>query len=102
MKQPALILFVKFKSRLSLDEVMGVVNSRIEDFRALRGLKQKYYVQDSTTGEYGGVYLWESGEAFDVYRESELRKTIGVAYETLGEPRVEVFNVLKALHEDVG
>lgn len=100
MNQPALMLLVKFKSPLSLAEVTEVVNSRIDDFRALKGLRQKYYFEDTATGEYGGLYLWDSKEALTEYRESELRRSIGRAYRTEGEPRVETFKVLMSLRED--
>ena len=99
MNHPAIILLVKFKSPLSLEEVKAVVDSRIDDFRALKGLQQKYYLQDPATQEYAGLYLWESREAFETYRDSELRKTIASAYQTKGEPRIEIFNVLEYLRE---
>jgi heme-degrading monooxygenase HmoA len=97
MSQPALILLVKFKSPLTLEEVTEVVQKRIDEFRALDGLQQKYYLQDTQTGEYGGLYLWESAGAFTEYRNSALRATIAEAYQTEGEPRIEVFNVLEVL-----
>lgn len=99
MASPELVLLVKFKSALTLEEVTKVMDSRIEDFRALSGLTQKYYLQDPATGEYGGLYLWASQEAFTEYRESELRASIGAAYQTEGEPRVEVLKVLRALRD---
>lgn len=90
---------VKFKSPLSLEEVEKVVDSRIEEFRALKGLQQKYYLQDPATQEYAGLYLWESKEDFETYRDSELRATIAKAYQTEGEPRIELFSVLRPLRE---
>lgn len=99
MNQPSLILLVKFKSTLSMEEVVKVVDSRIDEFRALKGLQQKYYLQEPDTQEYAGLYLWESKEDFLAYRDSELRATIGKAYQTVGEPRIEVFNVIKPLRE---
>ena len=99
MNLPSLILLVKFKSPLSLEEVIKVVDSRIDEFRALKGLQQKYYLQEPSTQEYAGLYLWESKEDFLAYRDSELRATIAKAYQTEGEPRIEVFNVLKPLRE---
>ena len=99
MTQPALIVLVRFHSPLSLDEVMAVARERAPDFRALRGLQQKYYVQDAESGEYGGLYLWESADALAEYRESELRATIGTAYQTAGEPRVEVLRVIEPLRD---
>ena len=90
MAHPKLILLVKFKSSLSLDELMAIVESRADEFRALDGLIQKHYIHDAVTGEYGGLYLWDSPEAFNAYRESELRATIGAAYKTQGEPSIQV------------
>ena len=99
MASPELIVLVRFKSPLTLEEVTKVMDARIEDFRALSGLTQKYYLQDPATGEYGGLYLWSSPEAFTAYRESDLRASIGAAYQTEGEPRVEVLNVIKTLRD---
>jgi heme-degrading monooxygenase HmoA len=99
MNQPSLILLVKFKSPLSLEEVTKVVDSRIDEFRELKGLQQKYYLQEPSTQEYAGLYLWESKEDFLAYRDSELRTTIAKAYQTENEPRIEVFNVVKLLRE---
>ena len=101
MNEVALTLHVRFKSKLTLDEVMKIVEERAPEFRALDGLQQKYYLQDPATGDIAGLYLWESAEAFDAYRQSELRATIAEAYQAEGEPRVEVYKVLKKLREDL-
>ena len=97
MSQPDLILLVKFKSALSLEEVEKVIDSRIDQFRALKGLQQKYYLHEPATQEYAGLYLWESEEDFLAYRDSELRATIAEAYKTEGAPRIEVYRVMKLL-----
>lgn len=97
MTGPAVVLLVKFKSSLSMAQVREVVDSRIDQFRALEGLTQKFYLEESTTGEVAGLYLWESPEALAEFRESELRKTIAEAYQTIGEPRVEVFRIFETL-----
>jgi heme-degrading monooxygenase HmoA len=99
MKQPSTILLVKFKTKLSLEEVIKVIDNRGDAFRALKGLQQKYYLQEPATQEYAGLYLWESEEDLLAYRDSELRKTIAKAYQTEGEPRIEVFDVVKSLRE---
>jgi len=99
MSKVSLILLVKFKSPLSLDEVSLVIDSRVDDFKRLKGLQQKYYLHEPATNEYAGLYLWESNEDFLVYRDSELRATIAAAYQTEGEPRIEVFNVVRLLRE---
>jgi len=99
MSEPTLALFVRFKSGLPPEEVLQVVEKRAPEFRALAELQQKYYLQDAATGEYAGFYLWESAQAFDAYRESELRSTIAKAYKVEGETRVEVYRVFKTLRE---
>jgi heme-degrading monooxygenase HmoA len=100
MSEPALVLLVRFKCPLTLEEVMKVVEDRAPEFRALAGLQQKYYLQDAATGEYAGLYLWDSPEAVAAYRESELRATIARAYQAEGEPRVEVYRVFKTLRDE--
>ena len=97
MAKPSLVFLAKFKSPLSLEEVKRVAADRIEQFRALPGLRQKYYLQDANTGEYAGLYLWESEEALDAFRNSELRATIAEAYRTEGEPRIEVYRIFEIL-----
>ncbi len=100
MNEPVLVLLVRFTSPLKLDEVMKVVEERAPEFRALAGLQQKYYLQDAATGEYAGLYLWDSPEALGAYRESELRASIARAYQAEGEPRVDVYRVFKTLREE--
>jgi heme-degrading monooxygenase HmoA len=99
MNEPALTLLVRFTSRLTLDEVRKVMEERAPEFRTLAGLQQKYYLQDADSGEYAGLYLWESSEALTAYRESELRASIAAAYQAEGEPRVEVYRVIKTLRD---
>jgi len=101
MNEPAQTLLVRFKSTLPLDEVMKVIEERAPEFRALAGLQQKYYLHDEASGEYAGLYLWESPEALDAYRESELRASIAHAYQVEGEPRIEVYRVIKTLRDDL-
>jgi heme-degrading monooxygenase HmoA len=102
MSQPEYVLLVRFKSALSLEEVWEVINSRAGEFRALAGLKQKYYLKDPATEEIAGLYLWESRDALGAYRDSELRASIAAAYQATTEPRIEVFEVLKTLRETEG
>jgi heme-degrading monooxygenase HmoA len=97
MNHPAVILLVRLKSSLPPAEVEKVMKTRAPEFRALPGLLQKFYIQDAASGEYAGLYLWESPEALAAYRESELRASIAKAYQTVGEPRVEMYRVLMPL-----
>lgn len=97
MSEPKLALLVRFRTQLSLDDVMKIANERAPEFRALAGLQQKYYLHDAATGEIGGLYLWDSQEALAEYRDSELRASIARAYQAEGEPRIEVYSVVKTL-----
>jgi len=99
MPHPTHVLLVRFRSRLPLPEVMRIVEERAPEFAALPGLRQKYYLEDAASGEIAGLYLWDSPEALAEYRQSELRATIAEAYQADGEPRVEVYRVVKALRE---
>ena len=101
MSHPKLVLLVKFKSALPIDEAMEIARERMDDFRALKGLKQKYYLHDTATGEICGLYLWESAEDLDAYRQSELRATIAAAYQAVGDPQVQVLEVLAPLRDTI-
>ncbi len=61
---------------------------------------QKYFCREPATGEYAGVYLWDSEESMRRYRQSELARTTPAAYKVEGQPRVEVFEVLFPLRSD--
>jgi heme-degrading monooxygenase HmoA len=100
MVKPQFAMLVRFTSSLAFEEVMKIVEERAPEFRALEGLQQKYYLHDTATGEIGGLYLWESAEALASYRDSELRATIAKAYQAEGEPRVEIYQVVKTLRDD--
>jgi len=84
---------------MPFDEIVKTFEERIDQYRAIEGLRQKYYVHDEKTGEVGGLYIWDSKEAFDAFRESELRATIAEAYQVIGEPRVEVYRIAETLRE---
>lgn len=97
MSRPVLAMLVKFKSALSIEEITEVIHNRINEFRALEGLEQKYYLRDQATGEVGGLYIWRSEEDFTSYRNSALRATIAQAYQTQGEPSIELFDIVETL-----
>jgi heme-degrading monooxygenase HmoA len=99
MREPAIIMRVRFKSALSLDEVKEIADRRAPEFAALPGLQQKYYLQDAASGTYAGLYIWESPETLAAFRDSELRAGIARAYQTEGEPDIEVYRVIKVLRD---
>jgi heme-degrading monooxygenase HmoA len=95
-----IIQTVKFKSALSEEEVRRVMEERIPQFHALRGLLQKYYVREPATGEISGIYLWDAEESLRAFRASELAQTIPSAYRVIGQPRIETFEVLFPLRQE--
>ena len=88
-----IILSIKFKSALSDSDVERIMKERAPRFRALPGLVQKYYGREQDTGEFTGIYVWDSEESLREYRKSELARTVPQAYQAQGQPRIEVFEV---------
>lgn len=95
--QPGILLLVRFKSSLPREEFESRYKKRLPEFRALPGLIQKYYLYDSTSDEWGGLYLWDSQSSLDEYLASDLRKTIPEVYQIVGEPRIERTAVIDIL-----
>lgn len=89
-----IIQFVKFKSNLSDNEVQRVMKERALQFRALPGLVQKYYGYEKQTGKFTGIYLWDSEQSMREFQETELARTIPIAYKVESQPRIEFFEVL--------
>lgn len=94
------MLLVKFHSGLPHEEVLRVMDERLPQFRAVPGLVQKYYARESSTGDYVGVYLFDSEEALLRYRGSELAASIPGAYRVEGTPRRELLELLFPLRPE--
>jgi hypothetical protein len=95
------VLYVRIKSDLDRDEFDRRLLERRPQFREVPGLLQKVYGRDRTTGDVCGIYFFESEEALDAFRETELALTIPAAYEAI-DVRREVYDVLYALRPDRG
>jgi quinol monooxygenase YgiN len=94
-----IFMTVKFETSLSEAEVIAVARERADQFRALPGLIQKYYVKLNEPGHFGGYYVWDSMESLRAYRESELASTIASAYKVVGTPEIEVLETLFPLRD---
>lgn len=94
------MLLVKFQSALPEAEVRRLLDERLPLFRAVPGLLQKYYAREASTGEWCGVYLFESEDALLRYRASDLARSIPPTYELVGTPRVEILELLFPLRPD--
>lgn len=97
----AAILFVRIKSDVDWEELERRLMERRPRFKEVPGLVQKIYARDPATGYACGIYFFEDRAALDAYRESELAKTIGSAYEAT-EVRPEAYEMLYPLFPDRG
>jgi len=94
-----IIQIIKLKSSLSEEELLRRAREREPQFKAIPGLLQKYYIKTDESGQYGGIYVWDSPEALKSYRESDLAASIPGAYEILEPPNIEILDVLFQLRE---
>ena len=46
-------------------------------FAALPGLISKHWLADEENNTYGGVYIWETRDAYEAYLNSELFSVVG-------------------------
>lgn len=97
----SVILFVRITSGLDVHELERRLLERRPRFRDVPGLLQKVYGRDGATGDVCGIYFFESQEALDAFRETELARTIPAAYEAV-EVRREAYEVLYSLRPDRG
>ena len=95
------VLYVRIKSDLDPEELERRALERKPRFLEVPGLVQKIYGRDEASGDWCGVYFFESKEALAAFRDSELAKTIPEAYEAT-DVRHEVYEVLYPLRPGVG
>ena len=97
----SVVLFVRITSELDGAEFDRRLLERRPRFREVPGLVQKLYGRDRATGDVCGIYFFESNEALEAFRETELARTIPFAYEAI-EVRREVYEVLYPLWPERG
>ena len=91
------LLMFLFKSGLSVEEIMRVSEGREAQYREVEGLIQKYYVQSKEMGRVGGVFVFDTAENLVAFRDSELAKSTGEAYEFTEPPHTRVLDIVKTL-----
>jgi len=97
----AAILYVRIKTDLDAQEFDRRLQERRPRFREVPGLVQKLYGRDQATGDVCGIYFFESKQALNAFRESELAQTIPSAYEAT-DVRREVYELLYPLWPERG
>jgi len=95
------VLFVRIKSSLEFEELERRLLERKPGFLEVPGLVQKIFGHDPASGDLCGIYFFESREALDAYRDTELAKSIPEAYEAT-DVRREVFEELYRLRPEKG
>lgn len=97
----SVILFVRVSSDLAGEELEARVLGRKPEFVKVPGLIQKIYGRDPVSGDWCGIYFFESKDALAAFRESEVATSIATAYEAT-EVRREVFDLIYPLRSGVG
>ena len=94
-----ILQIIKLKSNLPEEELLKKAKEREPQFKAIPGLLQKYYIKTDQPGQYGGIYVWDSQESLQSYRESDLAKSIPEAYEIIEAPNIEIMDILFQLRK---
>jgi heme-degrading monooxygenase HmoA len=94
-KEPfaVIVSLVRFRSKLPDDEVQALFEDRAHRYRSVTGLLEKLYIRFRDTDEFGAIYVWESEEDLQRFRETDLAGTIPDAYRVDGAPAPEVADV---------
>lgn len=94
MKNSKAVLSVRFQSIYGSEKLLQLFHQRLEDFKNVPGLMQKYYVADEKSEVVGGIYVFENKDARAAFWDSALAKAIpetyGVKMETLRVEELEV------------
>lgn len=94
------ILLVTYKSGLPIAEVLQLFERRSDNYRKVKGLVQKLYFHDESSGHVGGVYIFDSKENLESFQASDLAKGIGDAYKFTEPPTKRILKVTNILHQN--
>ena len=89
-----ILQIIKLKSNLAEEDLLSKAKEREAQFKAIPGLVQKYYVKTDQSGQYGGIYVWDSLESLQSFQQSDLAKSIPEAYEIIEAPNIEIMDIL--------
>jgi heme-degrading monooxygenase HmoA len=94
-----LVQIVRYKSGLSHEGGAEQFEARADRYREVPGLIQKYYVHFTETGEHGGVYVWDSLESLQNWRETNLAESLEETYKVKRPPHQELADVMLVLRD---
>jgi heme-degrading monooxygenase HmoA len=95
-----IIQIVRYKSGLSHEEVAELFEVRESRYREVPGLIQKYYLHYGETREHGGVYVWDSLESLQKWRETNLAESLEETYKVERPPHQELADVMLVLRTE--
>jgi heme-degrading monooxygenase HmoA len=93
-----IIHIVRFSSALPADRIRDLFTARAQQYTAVPGLLQKYYLRFDN-GQHGGVYVWDSPDSMQAFRASELSRSICDVYQVT-ESTLDVAEVVLALRSE--
>lgn len=89
-----LVQIVQFETTLDDEALNKVALERLPEYRAIPGLVQKYYLKMGGGNRYCGIMIWDSAESLAQFRDSDLARTIGSAYQVVAAPEVTVSHLM--------
>lgn len=92
------IHIVRFRSELSDEHITELFHIRAPEYLTIPGLVQKYYLR-FRSGEYGGVYVWDSAASMEQFMGGELARSICHVYRVQESVR-DIADVVLALRAE--
>lgn len=92
-----IVQIVRYLSRLPHEEIRKRFEARSDRYREVPGLIQKFYVRFPATGEYGGIYVWDTKESLEAWTAGNLAGTLAETYQVDGDPDRELAEVMLIL-----
>jgi heme-degrading monooxygenase HmoA len=93
-----IIHIVRFTSALPAERIQDLFTARAQQYTAVPGLLQKYYLRYHN-GQHGGVYVWDSPDSMQAFRASKLSRSICDVYQVT-ESTLDIADVLLALRPE--
>jgi len=90
IKMITTLVQIKLSEALSLEKAQDIFASTAPKYLEIKGLTRKYYILSEDGETAGGVYLWESRKAVEMFYTDEWKKFIFQKYGS--EPTVTYFN----------
>jgi hypothetical protein len=92
------IHIVRFRSALSDERITELFGVRAPEYLAIPGLLQKNYLR-FRSGEYGGVYVWDSAASMELFMAGDLARSICDVYRVEESVR-DIADVVHALRAE--